>query len=112
VKKERGGSGGCERVRGGCGDKPAVELRNACGVVSEVEIGELEANGCGSCRYVAGGVKDELPLALVIEKAECGPGEKKRDEEDDAEGFEDPAWVYELGCAAKLGRAAKFGRGA
>lgn len=48
-------------------------------------------------------MEDELPLALVVEEAKCGPGAEERDEEHDAEGFEEPTRVYKLGRAAKLG---------
>jgi len=47
-------------------------------------------------------MEDELPLALVVEEAECAPGAEERDEEDEAEGFEDPAWVDELWSGALL----------
>jgi hypothetical protein len=47
-------------------------------------------------------MEDELPLALVVEQAECAPGAEECDEEDDAEGFEEPARVYKLGRTAKL----------
>src|SRR6185437_7780317 len=46
VQDERGGSGGCDGVSGGGGDEPAVELREAGGIVGEMEIGEVEADGC------------------------------------------------------------------
>jgi hypothetical protein len=47
VKEECGGSGGSECVSGGGGDEPAVELREAGGVVGEAEVSEVEADGCG-----------------------------------------------------------------
>jgi len=100
VEDERGGSSGREGVSRGGGDKPAVELRRAGGVVGEVELGEVETDGCGGGRDVAGWMKDELPLALIPEEAEGAPGEEERDGEDDGESFEDPARVYKLWRAA------------
>jgi hypothetical protein len=47
-------------------------------------------------------MEDELPLALVVEQAECAPCAEERDEEDEAEGFEDPARVDELWAGALL----------
>jgi hypothetical protein len=94
VQKKCCGSGGYEGVCWSCWDEPAVELRDACGVVCEMEIGEGEADGCGCGGDVAGGMKDELPLALVVEEAERSPGAEESDEEDETESFEDPARVY------------------
>jgi len=79
-----------------------VELRDASGVVGEVEICELKTDGCGCGGDGARGMKDELPLALVPEQAEGGPGAEESDGEDDGEGFEDPARVDEFRWGAVL----------
>ena len=50
-------------------------------------------------------MKDELPLALVPEEAECAPGEEEGDGEDDDEGFEDPAWIDKFRLCVDCGAA-------
>jgi hypothetical protein len=89
VEEERGRGRRCVG-----GNEPAVELRGAGGVVGEVELGELEAERGGRSGDGAGGMKDELPLALIPKEAERSPGQEERDGEDEGEGFEDPARVY------------------
>ena len=97
VKEERGGGGWCGCVSGR-GNEPAVELRQAGGIVGELEIGEFEADRCGCSGDGARGVKDELPLALIPEETERTPGAEERDDEHDGECFEDPARIDQLRC--------------
>ena len=55
-------------------------------------------------------MKDELPLALIPEEAECAPGAEECDGEDDSEGFEYPLWVYKFDSSVWLcGRVARRG---
>jgi hypothetical protein len=58
-----------------------------------VDFGAGKQDFVGSGGNGAGGVKDELPLALVVEEAERTPGQQECDGEDEGEGFEEPARV-------------------
>lgn len=73
-----------------------MELRKAGGVVGEVKLGELDADGCGCGGDGARGVEHELPLALIPEEAECAPSAEECHGEDDGECFEDPAWIDQV----------------
>lgn len=75
------------------GDVPTVELRLARDVVVKVEVVVFESERCGCGGNGAGRMKDELPLALVVEQPERPPGEEECDGEDECEGFEEPARV-------------------
>lgn len=56
-----------------------------------MDFGEGEAEGGGGDGDGVGGVEDELPLAAREEDADGGVGAEEGGEEDNAEGFEDPA---------------------
>jgi hypothetical protein len=49
------------------------------------------AGGARGCGYVAGGVEEHLPLALVEEEAEGGVSAESGCEEGEGEGGEEPA---------------------
>jgi hypothetical protein len=42
-------------------------------------------------------MKDDLPLALVVEKGKCGVSEDDGNREDNSESFEEPAWIDDFG---------------
>ena len=64
-------------------------------VYTEVDfgVGEIERGGSGGDG--AGGMKDELPLGVRVENADGGVGAEEGEEDDGAEGFEDPGYFDE-----------------
>ncbi len=82
---------------GGGGDPPAGELWGGGFVEAEVDefvgvSGDVGGRGAG-----AGGVEDQLPLASVEEEVQGEPGAEERDEDGEADGFEEPDGVYGFG---------------
>ena len=82
---------------GGSGDPPASELRG-CGFV-EAKVDELvggsgDAGGCGGG---ACGVEDQLPLTSIEEEVQGEPCAEERDEDSEADGFEEPHGADGLG---------------
>ncbi len=76
---------------GGGGDPPAVEAGLAGGGDVEVNLLERQAGGSGGGGDGVAGMEEELPLALVEEKAEGGVSADGGEDEGEGEGGDEPA---------------------
>ena len=81
---------------GGGGEPPGGDagLAGLGGVEADGVEGEVE--GGGGAGDGAGGVEDELPLALIEEQAGGEPRAEERDEQGEGEGFEQPEGMDDL----------------